>query len=108
MDVVMTGASHAPSSWSASIAARHCGTGKIECADMIERAGDQQPCIAAETERQHMIRRFPVDVVVSQHHAFWPIGGAGGVHQPHQVGSAPAMRLYGLGSGPKPRSVGLR
>ena len=55
-----------------------------------------------------MIRRFPVEVLVGQHHTLRPVGGAGGIHQPHQVGRKPAMRLYGPGFRPKPRSVGLR
>ena len=87
---------------------QHRDAGKIERADMIERAGDQQPCIAAEAERQHVIRRFPVDVLVSQHHALRPVGGAGGVHQPHQVGWKPAMRRCRLRIRCKPRGVGLR
>ena len=76
----------------------HGDAGQIERADMVERADHQQARFGVQAQRQRLVGRLPVEILVSEHHALGAIGGARGVHQPHQVArlrgaSAPARHL---------------
>ena len=99
----MTGASQAQVSFSAAIDCKHPldveiavnikhpadpqhgDAGQIEGTDMVERAGHQQALVAGQPKRDDVIHAFPVEIIVGVHHAFRPIGGAGGVHQAEQL-----------------------
>ena len=52
---------------------------------MIERADHEQAGGTAEPERQDVVGRFPIEVVVGVHHPFGPVGRARRVHQAEQV-----------------------
>ena len=79
----------------------HGDARQIERTDMVERADHQQPRIGVQSQRQRLIGRFPVDVLIGEHHALGPVGGARRVHQPHQVARLPDMHRRGRDIGRK-------
>ncbi len=73
----------------------HGEAGQVERADVIERADDEQSRLGAEPQRDRLVRRLPVEIIVREHHALGTIGRARGIHQPHQVGWRATMHRRG-------------
>ena len=86
----------------------HGDAGQVERADMVERTDHQQSRLGIQPQRQGLIGRFPVDVLISEHHALRAIRGARCVHQPHQVARLRGCIGAGAMSGAKPGGAGLR
>ena len=83
----------------------------IEAADMKNRRGGQRDVIELQIGAEQLIDVVPPEIAMGEHGAFWPPGGARGVHDHRHVvfvgrefldGRRRRLRPFGLGLGGEP------
>ncbi len=69
---------------------------QVKRANMIKRTGHKQPGLLAQSEYDHMLHAFPIEIVIAMHDAFWPVSRSRSIHEAEKVIGPDKARLGNL------------